>query len=527
MYDLVLKNGTIVDGKRNAPYVGDLAITGGKIAAIGKVDGEAKQIVDVSGLVVSPGFIDMHSHSDVSPMLSTDMASKLCQGVTTEVVGNCGVGMVPACDANRPLLPIAFSILGAKFNNPAYRADNTTEYKEFIEANARPALNLAPLIGHGAIRSYVVGLENREPNEEELEKMKALLDDELSRGAWGMTLGLIYPPGIFSRTRELIELSKVVAKHGKILTVHMRNEATGIFEALDEMLCVARESGVHLHISHLKLYGAPMWHTSDRLLQKIADAQAEGLYVTADQYPYTASSTALSALLPKWASAMGATGVAEAMADPEQTKKLLDGIVESIAEYGDASCVQIASTGGHFKEAEGHRLSEIAQMIGATPQETVLYMLGRCQGQVACVYHAMSKENVLQIMQQMYICVGSDGVAYPFDAAVIGDAPHPRNFATFPRFLQTIRENQLMPLEDAVYKMTGLTAKTLGLTDRGTLEIGSVADITVFDYEKIEDRSTYTDPIHHPAGICHVLVGGNFALRDGKQTDARDGSILV
>jgi len=524
MYDIVLKNGLIVDGLRNKPYVGDVAIKDGKIAAVGNVKDSAKESVDVTGLVVSPGFIDMHSHSDISPMISTEMTSKICQGVTTEVIGHCGISLTPACDKNRQLNYETFASLDAVFDDPNYAADNLMQYKAYIEGNKKPATNLVPLIGHGAVRSYVMGFEDREPTEEELKQMRALLDEELNNGAWGMSLGLIYPPGIFSKTNELIELAHVIAKHNKILCVHMRDEGSGIFEAVDEMIHVARESKVHLHISHLKLLARPVWHLAEKLLKKIRDARAEGIIITADQYPYTASSTSLSVLLPIWASTQGITGIVQ---DDEKKFLLLHDIMAILEEYGGATCVQIASTGGQFKEAENRRLDEIARELGQNSEETILYMLRRCNGRVSCVYHSIDQDDVLKIMQDMQISVGSDGIATPFDAAVIGEAPHPRNFATFPRFLQTVRETKIMSLEDAVYKITGLTAQTVGLSRRGLITPGAIADITVFDYNAIRDCSTYSDPIRKPEGIIHVLVSGQFAMKDGVQTACREGAVII
>lgn len=527
MYDIVLKNGLIVDGLRNKPYVGDVAIKDGKIAAVGAVDDSAKEYVDVTGMVVSPGFIDMHSHSDISPMISTEMASKICQGVTTEVIGHCGISLIPACGKNRQLNYETFASLDAVFDDPYYAADNLTQYKVYIEGNKKPATNLVPLVGHGAVRSYVMGFEDREPTEEELEQMKVLLEEELNNGAWGMTLGLIYPPGIFSKKDELIELARVIAKHNKILCVHMRDEGSGIFEAVDEMIHVARESKVHLHISHLKLLARPVWHQAKKLLKKIQDARDEGLIITADQYPYTASSTSLTVLLPIWASIQGVTGIADLLRDEEKKSLLLHDITAILEEYGGPSCVQIASTGGLFKEAENRRLDEIARELGQSSEETILYMLHRCNGRVACVYHSIDQDDVLKIMQDMQISIGSDSIAFPFDAAVVGDAPHPRNFATFPRFLQTVRETKIMALEDAVYKITGLTAQTIGLTQRGQLTAGAVADITVFGYNAIRDCATYSDPIQKPQGIIHVLVSGQFALKGGVQTANRRGAVII
>jgi N-acyl-D-amino-acid deacylase len=354
--------------------------------------------------------------------------------------------------------------------------------------------------------------------------MKALLDRELARGAFGMSLGLIYPPSAFARQEELTELAGVLAGRGGLLTVHMRNEGSRVFEAVEEMLEIARLSGVHLQISHLKLMGRPQWGRGAELLAKIRQAREQGVKVTCDQYPYTATSTGLSALVPQWAHGGGFAKMTEHLATGD--KGLLRNIAGEINNRGGPQAVLVSSSHGRMKEAEGKTLAELAAMLKLSPEEAAAEVLIRCEGGAGAIYFSLDESDVITILRDMNIAIASDGYAWSFDRKLTSINPHPRSFGTFPRFLQINREKRLMPLEDAVYKITGLPAAILGLPDRGVLKEGNIADITVFDAARVEDRSRYTDSPVKPAGIEHVIVGGRFALRQGRQTGERRGQAL-
>ncbi len=526
MYDLVLKGGTVIEGTRKPPRQADVCIADGKIAAIvDQFAGEAKEVVDVGGKTVAPGFIDIHTHSDVSPLVPPpfNAESKLYQGVTTEITGNCGCSIVPNTKERRQEINYYFERMLELPAGIELDMDSIDDYAERV-AEKGSALNMGVLIGHGTLRGCVMGFGDREPSPEEMEGLKALLDQELSRGAFGMSLGLIYPPSAFSKQEELVELAKVLARHDALLAVHMRNEGPKVFEAVDEMLEIARLSGVHLQISHLKLMGKPQWHRAEELLAKINQARERGINVTCDQYPYNATSTGLSALVPKWAHDGGFAKMVERLASKD--KGLLEDISREMDNRGGPQTVLVVSSHGRMPEIEGKTMDQVAKMLNLPAEEAVAEVLVRCEGGAAAIYFSLNEEDVITIFHDMNIAIASDGYSLSFDRSITSTNPHPRNFGTFPRFLQMNREKQIMPLEDAVYKITALPAAILGLADRGVLKEGTPADITVFDAAKIEDRSQFTDSLAKPAGIEHVIVGGVFALRDGRQTAARNGRVL-
>lgn len=525
MYDLVLSGGLVVDGTRAKPYPASVCIQGGKISKITSEPVSGAEVLDVSGLVVAPGFIDIHSHSDASPLVDYPVESKLAQGVTTEIVGNCGVSNLPATPEHRDEIE---RYISAELELPLYGKKivqlSLADYVQAIKANGA-SINYGMLVGHGTLRLAVMGFVNRAPTEQEMEQLKALLERELSGGAFGMSLGLIYPPSAFSAKEELIELAKVLKKHDAILAVHMRSESLHIFEAVDEMLEITEKSGVHLEISHLKLMGKPQWGRSGELLAKINDARSRGLNINCDQYPFTASSTALTALMPHWSHAGGAGAMLKRLQTREGT--LCREIGEEMENRGGPETILISSTHGFHPEYEGCYISDLAKRFGLEPVETVIKLLIECETSVNCVYFCINEADVLNIMSQMFISVGSDGYSMSYDPQFTKTNPHPRSFATFPQFFQTVRERRLMPLEDAVYKVSGLPAGVLGIKDRGVIREGAVADLTVFDPARIASRSTFMESKRRPEGIPYVIVNGQFAMREGKLTEKREGTVLL
>lgn len=528
LYDIAIQNGLIADGTGSAPYQAALYIKDGKIALITTHILEAARVIDAKGLVVSPGFIDIHTHSDPAPLLSELSESKLYQGVTTELGGNCGLSLIPATDKNRQeiLQNCEKTLLDLSLGKLDFKADSISDYAEIL-SHKKMSLNIGTLIGHGSLRGCIMGFDDREPTPEELEQMKALLDSELKKGAFGLSLGLIYPPGSFSKTPELLELAKVVAANGALLTTHMRSESDEIFEAVDEMLEIAEKTGVRLQISHLKLIGKKQWHQAPLLLEKIANARKRGIAVTCDQYPYHASSTGLSAVLPHWAHSGGNEQMLRRLRHCEEYETLLPEIEAAVASRGGADRIGISSTSGNMPEIEGKTIAALAEEYALSPEQTIVKILIACNGGVNSIYYAMHQDDVLEIMKDMHICIGSDGSAMPYHRENSKVVPHPRSFGTFPRFLQTVREHQLMPIELAVYKMTGLTTEIMRLSDRGVLKEGNIADITIFDYEQVTDLSTFQNATVKPLGINYVLVGGQVALENGIQTTARMGQMLL
>jgi len=522
-YDLILTGGLVVDGTRGEPYVANVCIRDGKIACITKdAVTDAAEVVDVSGLAVTPGFIDLHSHSDEAPFSNDVLESKVAQGVTMELTGNCGSSILPALAERLESMVAYVHQKKGKGVNPYL---SVTDYvREANEAHRMP-INYGALVGHSALRIAVMGFVNRDPDAQEMEQLKALLDREMSRGAFGMSLGLIYPPSAFSSKEELVELAKVIAKYDGIMSVHMRNEGPRIFQAVDEIISIAEASGVHAQISHLKLMGKPQWGKSPELLKKIEDARARGVNITCDQYPFLASSTSMTALVPHWAHEGGAKDMIRRLKNREGD--ICEAIGKEMANRGGPEAVLVVSTRNYHPEWEGKYVSELAEEFGLNPVDTVLKVLLECDTSVNCIFFSMNKEDMLRIMKRMFISVGSDGNALSLDRTANKTKPHPRNFATFPRFFQIVREEKLMPIQDAVYKMTGLPASIIALRERGRLQEGMVADIAVFDPETFGSEATFLEPRVRPTGMHHVIVNGKFAVRDGVLTAEREGKALL
>lgn len=527
MYHLVIKNGVLVDGTRARPQKADVCIENGVIVHIcDRYQGEAEQVIDAKGQMVSPGFIDIHTHSDACPLIEDyEPLAKLYQGITLEITGNCGISTIPNNSIYRDEVNHYYQkTLGIPMGTLKLQEDSILDVAKRVK-NTPPSSHYGMLIGHGTLRGSVMGFGLRDPNPAELEKMEQVLHHELENGAFGLSLGLIYPPSSFAGIQELVALAKVVKQHQGILAVHMRSEGPRVFEAVDEMLEIARQSGVHLQLSHLKLMGKPQWGRAEELRNKLEEARFQGLSITCDQYPYTATSTSLTALCPKWAFDGGMQKLLERIIEPEQ--RLMRDIRAEMENRGGAEAVVIVSTMNRMPEASGKNLAELALLLHCTPEQAVTRCLVICQGAVTCNYFCLSPEDMLHIMKDSNIAVGSDGVNYPYDPLIMEESVHPRSYGTFPRFLQTVRENQLMPMEDAVYKMTGLPASILGITDRGTIAPGKAADITVFDEEAVKDCCTFLSPLQKPEGISHVVVNGVPAILDGVRTKSRTGELLL
>ncbi len=526
MYDLVIRNGTVVDGIRSPAKKADLCINGQRIEAIvERWEGEAKQVIDATGRVVAPGFLDLHSHSDAAPLVAYRPDSKLHQGVTFELCGNCGISILPSTPETQEKIneyfasDLQYPLMGLHID-----VNTTSDYAARAAQN-KIAANYGLLIGHGTLRGSVMGFENRNPTPEELARLEARLDEELSLGAFGMSLGLIYPPSAFAETEELDALARVVKKHDGILAVHLRNEGPRVFEAAGEMLEVALRTGVHLEISHLKIMTKSLWGRGQELLDLIDAARARGANVTCDQYPYFASSTSMTAMIPKWAHDGGIPALRRRLRKPEP--RLLEDTAREMESRGGPGRVMLASTKGKHPEWEGKTVEQIAGALGQDPVDTVIRILQDCGGTVSCIYFSQYEPDMERILSRTDIAVGSDGYNYSYDRSITSDTPHPRSFATFPHALELMRDKGLLSIEDAVYKMTGLPASILGMSERGVLAPGKLADITIFDPTVIGQQGDFSDPIHKPLGIEQVVVGGTVVLSGGEQTGALPGQVLL
>lgn len=516
MYDLVLQGGMIVDGTRAKPYTANVCIKDGKIAKITTETATGATVLDVTGLAVTPGFIDIHTHADLDPIRAKDAPSYLFQGVTTSLIGNCGSSILPALEEN-PSLHQEYCLM-KKGGHPGFTS--ITDYAETV-SQAQPGGNYAVLVGHSNLRCAVMGFVNRDPDEQEMEQLKALLERELQRGAFGMSLGLIYPPSAFCQTEELVELAKVIAKYDGILAVHMRNEGPRLFQAVQEMIDIAKASGVHIEISHLKLMGTPQWGKAPQLIAMIDEARSQGLNITCDQYPFPASSTSLNALAPHWSHDGGTPALLKRLESREGT--ICQEILQEMTNRGGPNAILIVDGVKDHHEYENLTIQQISENLGLDPVETVRKVLLDSNGAARGIFFSMNEEDIHYIMKQTYVCVGSDGSAQRYDSSV---NLHPRNYAAFSQYFQTVREQGIHPIEDMVFKATGLTASILGITDRGTLKEGNWADIAVFDPNTFASQSTFIKPQMPPVGMHYVIVNGKLTVNNGAFTDNRAGKVL-
>lgn len=526
MYDVLIKNGLIADGSRKKPFHGNVYIRGGKIAEISVDDTmPAAKVYDARGHVIAPGFVDIHTHSDVSYLHTPVMESMLSSGVAFQLVGQCGASCVPINDKNRRS---QFDAQEPVHKTPMAELDFTpydfATYADHVERHG-VSTNYGMLIGHSALRSAIIGWEMRQMTKEELRQMCELLEEQLKQGAAGISFGLIYPPGSFCDTEEILALASTAAKYDRLLAVHMRNENLKVFEALDEMIGVALKTGVRLEISHLKLMGKPQWGRADELLAKVDLARAQGARIHCDQYPYTSSGSGLIASLPKWAMDGGYEALVERLKDENEWNRLREtGLPELYNRGGPENITVHEVEDTEMAWAVGKTIPEIAETMDLSVFETIRELLIRNGGHVGCFYKCMDEGDLLQIMARRDISVVSDGVTY--NMGYYRGLPHPRYTGTFPRFLRLVREHDLMPLEDAVYKISGLPATIAGFGDRfGFLKIGYDATVTVFDWDAVTDCATFQNPVQKSKGIDLVMVNGEPVFEDGVFTAARPGKV--
>ena len=489
--DLLIRGATIQDGSGKDGIVGDLAIRGDTIVAVGEWKGGAKKTIEAAGLVAAPGFIDLHSHSD-SPILAPETRDNYnftSQGCTTIVTGNCGGGNV-----------------------------DVAKMFETIEKGGA-GTNVIHLLPHGSIRSRVFGSQNRAPTAEELGKMKALVETGMKEGAWGMSTGLIYAPGTYSKTDEIVELAKVVHAQGGLYASHIRSEGAKLLESIDEAIEIGEKSGCPVHVSHLKCSTKEGWGKMGEAIRKIEAARSRGLKATADQYPYIASSTGLQSFtVPAWALEGGK--LKERLDDPEQGPKIRKEIAESFERRDGADKIMIAYC-DKKREYNGKTIAAIAKAESRDPVEVVVGILKL--GGAQAIGFGMREEDMLLAMKRDWVATASDGAARKPG----GSHPHPRNFGTFPRKvgLYAIEKKELS-LAFAIRSSSGLPADILGLKDRGYLRAGMKADLVVFDPSTFRDRSTFEDPNHYSTGARWVLVNGVPVIAEGKKTDALPGKPL-
>lgn len=518
MTDLLIRGGSVVDGSGAPAFRADVAITNGKITDVGTVTGRrAMRMIDARDRVVAPGFIDIHSHSDESMFVNSAMESALHQGVTLVVCGNCGGSAAPVHGLAAEETDKEYARLGI-----TRTWSNFYEYVAAVEANGT-AINVCSFVGHGTLRMCVMGAEARPPTPAELADMRGLLGRALDEGAIGLASGLIYPPSAYGTTDELASLCEVVRARGGLYASHIRNEGAQLLDAVEENLEIGRRSGVRVQLSHHKASGQKNWGKVRGSVAKIEAARAAGLDVQADQYPYTASSTGLAVTIPNWVHEGGSAKLTERLRDGAVRTRIRD----EDTETGRAWDRIVIARARHHPEYSGRSVAELAREAGKDPLEWTCDTLVLHEGAVDIIHHSMSEDDVRFVMAQPWIAIGSDSRANaPYGPLSFGK-PHPRSYGTFPRVLgRYARDERVLSLEDAVRKMTSLTARHLRLQGRGEIRVGAWADLVVFDPSRVNDVATYDDPHRYAVGIEHVVVNGTLALDSGETTQERSGRFL-
>lgn len=528
-YDVVIRGGMIHDGTGTEPFQGDVAIDGDRVAAVGSLDdarGETE--IDAAGMAVAPGFINMLSWSTESLIADGRGMSDIKQGVTLEVMGE-GWSMGPL---NESLKDYARKRQG----DIRYDIEWTTlaGYLEYlVERGVSP--NVASFVGATTIRIHQLGFEDRAPLPLELARMQALVREAMRDGAMGVGSSLIYAPAFYADTDELVALAEAAAEHGGMYITHMRSEGNRLLEAVDEVLTIAREADISAGIYHLKAAGTENWDKLEKVFDKIETARGEGLRITADMYNYTAGATGLDAAMPPWVQEGGQEAWIERLQDPDVRARVIeemktpgDDWENLLLAAGSADKVLlIGFDNPDLKDLTGKTLAEVSDMRGQSPEATAIDLVIEDESRVDTVYFLMSEENVRKKVQQPWISFGSDAEAAAPEGVFLKSSTHPRAYGNFARLLgKYVREEGLIPLHEAVHRMTGFPADNLGLRCRGTLETGYFADVVVFDPESVEDHATYQEPQQYATGVHHVFVNGQQVLEDGEHTGAYPGRVV-
>ena len=529
-YDVILRAGHVIDGTGSAPRRADVGIRGDTIVAVGEIAaGDAGRVIDVGGLIVAPGFIDMHSHSDYTLLVDGRGLSKVMQGVTTELLGESS--------SAGPVLGAAREDREKSLAQYELELDWATlgEYFERLERSGT-SVNILSTVASGLVRASVVGYEDREATEEELERMETLVEEAMRDGAFGLSSGLIYPPNSYASTAELVALAKVASRHGGFYLSHIRNESDGLLEALEEAVRIGREAELPVEVLHFKrsgvhLEGAAEEPTIQDAAALIEKAQEEGVAIYADIYPYAASQTTLSVRIPDWVHDGGREKLLERLRDPGMRERIRREIGADLSRSVGGSTADTILFGSTPYEPhlqyQGRRINEIARDMGVDPAEAIIELIDKADGLTRAIYFGMREEDVRYALTLPWTTIGSDGTAVAPEGILARSHPHRRWYGTFPRVLgYYVREENVLSLPEAVRKMTSLPASRLGLDDRGILAEGMKADIVVFDPETIAERSTFAEPHQLAVGVQWLFVNGDVVLEEGAHTGAMPGRVL-
>lgn len=526
---ILIKNALIADGSREPLFKGHIIIEENRIKEIRTKAVESEEgfdeVIEADGLVAAPGFIDTHSHSDLKVLTEPLVLPKVMQGITTEVLGQDGISMAPLPKKYIDSWRKNIAGLDGESDAVNWEFETTENYLKLIE-EAKPGINEAYLVPHGNVRMEAIGLEDREPTADEINKMCEITRREMEAGCLGLSSGLIYTPCAYSDTAEIIELCKVVAEYDGVFVVHQRSEADTILSSMEEIIEVGRKSGVKIHYSHFKVCGKDNWDKLEAMLLLLDKAREDGIRVSLDQYPYIAGSTMLGIILPPWAHAGGTNELIKRLKDKDQRKKMRMDIAAGIPGWDNF--IQFAGVEGIFitstasiknQKLIGKSLKEIGDLKGIDPLEAAFDLLAEENNAVGMVDFYGTEEAVIKILKREEMNACTDGL--------LSGKPHPRVYGSFPRILgKYVREEKVLSLEEAVYKLTFKAAEAMNIKDRGLLKTGYYADITIFNPDEIVDKGTFTDPIQYPEGICHVVVNGQFAVRNGVHTGNQAGRVL-
>ncbi len=528
-YDIILRGGDIFDGSGGEAYVGDVAIDGDMIVALGDIGAATASIeINVQGLAVAPGFINMMSWANETLIEDGHSQSNIRQGVTLEIMGE-GSSMGPLNDDMK-------ATMTSLQTDIRYDVEWTTlaEYLEYLEQRGISP-NVASFLGAATPREYVMGHEDRAPTAEELERMRMLVGAAMEDGALGVASSLMYPPGLFAETDELVELSKVAAEYDGMYISHMRDEGAHMIEAIDELLTIAREADIRAEIYHLKSSGQANWPLFDQALEMIEDARAEGLEITADVYTYAAGATGLNVTIPPWVQEGGFEASLERMSDPEKRAQIIQEMRSPSDEWENMflmsgspeNILMVAFKSDALKPLTGKTLAEVAEMRGTTPAETILDLIVEDGSRIETIYFTQSEDIVRRVVALPWVSFNSDAASLATEGVFLKSNPHPRAYGSFARVLaKYVRDEQVITLAEAIRKLAALPARTLRIDRRGELKPGFFADVVVFEPEEIQDNATFIEPHQYASGMVHVFVNGEQVLRDGEHTGVTPGRVV-
>jgi N-acyl-D-amino-acid deacylase len=524
--DILIRNGLLIDGTGSPGVTGDLAVADGRIAAIGpRLAETATRTIDASGLAVAPGFIDIKTHSDFTLPINPKAESKVRQGVTTEIIGHCGFSVAPVLPGKVELLRDYLS------PSAPWLPFRETTFPDYLATFPSTAVNAGMLVGHNTLRLMVMGMEARPPTTAELNRMITLLEEGLDAGALGMSSGLFTAPGSYAQADEMIALCRVAKRHNGSYFTHIRDESNQVIEAVEEAIAVARQCQMHVEIVHFKCSGLDNWGKAERVLAMLAEARTQGVDIDCDAYPYTAGSNPLKNLLPQWVQAGGVAAMLERLAQAETRTRIRDDIArDGLNNWGRLPSwdgVQI-SVSPHLPQFAGRTIAQLAAERCQDPIDTLCDYLVEDRGATRVLITSISEDDVREVVRSPDALVGSDGNCVATYGTVSQGLPHPRFYGTFPRIIgRYVGEVGLLPLEIAVHKMTGATARALRLADRGLLKEGYCADVAIFDPADFKDRATYADPHQYPSGKrTTVLVNGTVVVDAATHTGALPGKVL-